>query len=119
MFKTEIDYYTSLKSAHKKKEKELKTRHESSNPSAMFEHLLKMAETKDKNNNMPVRKFFQNTFENRLNDAIFALKRKQGKETESKELFTHQGQIKFIADYLIEKVPDGELVRDAMDEDRS
>lgn len=89
LFKTEIDYYTSIKSSHKKKEKETKHRHESSDPAHMFEHLLKMAENKEKNNNMPVRKFFQNTFENRLNDAIFALKRKQGKETESKHLFTH------------------------------
>lgn len=91
VFKHEIDYYTQMKSGYKKKEKDSKARHESSNPSQMFDHLLKMLESKDKNSNMPVRKFFQNTFENRLNDAIFDLKRAQSKEHESKVLFTCEG----------------------------
>jgi hypothetical protein len=38
-------------------------------------------EHKDKNEKMPVRKFFNNSFGQILNDAIFALKKKQLKST--------------------------------------
>lgn len=43
----------------------------------MFESVLKMIEHDDKKDKMPVRKFFNNTFGTLLNDAIFALKKRQ------------------------------------------
>jgi len=46
----------------------------------MFESILSLIETKEMQKKMPVRKFFNNTFGTILNDAIFALKKKQSKE---------------------------------------
>jgi len=74
----------------------------------MFEQLLKSVEEKDHNKNMPVRMFYRNTFADLVNDAIFALKKKQSKETENRQLFTCEGSIKFVAQYLLENLPEGE-----------
>ena len=41
---------------------------------SMFEQLLESVEQKEKNKHMPVRMFYRNTFDNLINDAIFALK---------------------------------------------
>lgn len=41
--------------------------------------MLSQLESKSKNKNMPVRNFYNNTFGQILNDAIFALKKKQFK----------------------------------------
>lgn len=46
----------------------------------MFESILGLVETREQQKKMPVRKFFNNTFGTLLNDAIFALKKKQSKE---------------------------------------
>jgi hypothetical protein len=54
---------------------------------------------------MPVRKFINNTFGTLLNDAIFALKKKQSKEPENTELFTKKGSVKFVALYLLDNLP--------------
>ena len=45
----------------------------------MFENILKLIEDKEEHQKMPVRKFFNNTFNTLLNDAIFALMKKQKK----------------------------------------
>jgi len=45
---------------------------------------------------MPVRKFFNNTFGSLINDAIFALKKKQAKSKQN-AILTTQGSIKFVA----------------------
>lgn len=68
-------------------------------------------DTKHKNQKMPARKFYNNTFGQILNDAIFALKKRQMKSTgeEAAELQYHQGQIKFVADYILNKIPAGEM----------
>jgi len=66
---------------------------------------------------MPVRKFFNNTFGTILNDAIFALLKKQSKEPQNQEIFTVQGQVKFVALYLQENMPDTERDRGYSDED--
>lgn len=60
---------------------------------------------------MPVRKFFNNSFGQILNDAIFALKKKQLKSTgeEAAKLQYHEAQIQFVANYILKKLPDGEL----------
>jgi len=63
----------------------------------MFEQLLKSVEDKDHNKNMPVRMFYRNTFADSVNDAIFALKKKQSKEKENREIFTCEGSVKFVA----------------------
>lgn len=53
---------------------------------------------------MPVRKFFNNTFGHLLNDAAFLLKKKQekAKGKEAAQLYTTQGMIKFVSNYLID-----------------
>ena len=45
----------------------------------MFKNLLNLIEEADEHDKMPVRKFFNNTFNVLLNDAIFAMLRKQQK----------------------------------------
>jgi hypothetical protein len=54
--------------------------------------MLEYLEKKDKNQKMPVRKFYNNTFGQILNDSIFALMKKQSKATgeEASELQYHQ-----------------------------
>lgn len=54
--------------------------------------MLAQLESKSKNKNMPVRNFYNNTFGQILNDAIFALKKKQSKAKgdEAIELQYHQ-----------------------------
>ena len=64
---------------------------------------------------MPVRKFFNNTFGTVLNDAIFALKKKQSKEPENLEIFTKKGSIRFVALYLLENLPQQEREPDLYD----
>ena len=49
----------------------------------MFENMIALIEDKEQQRKMPVRKFFNNTFGTILNDAIFALKKKQSKEPEN------------------------------------
>ena len=74
----------------------------------MFEQLLKSVEDKDHNKNMPVRMFYRNTFANLVNDAIFALKKKQSKEPKNEELLTCNGSIKFVSQFLMDNLPEGE-----------
>lgn len=54
---------------------------------------------------MPVRKFFNNTFQENLNDAIFQLQKKQQKN-KSTSILTMQGSIREIALYLLGMVED-------------
>ena len=115
LFKQEIDFYTSNKSASMKKEKVRKEREDSCNNTAMFENLLKLVEDREKNQKMPVRQFYKNTFNTLLNDAIFNLKKKQSKNMDNTALFTHEGQVKEVAFYILANLPDGELVREMSD----
>lgn len=71
----------------------------------MFESILNLVETKELQKMMPVRKFFNNTFGTILNDAIFALKKKQSKEPQNEQLFTKKGSVKFVAMYILENLP--------------
>lgn len=59
--------------------------------------------------NMPVRKFYKNTFGDLLNRAIFELTKKQGQTPDDNELFTTEGMIKFVAFQLLDAPPDGEI----------
>lgn len=117
VFKQEIDFYTSQKSGAMKKDKAQKERQESCDNTHMFESLLKLVESKDKNQKMPVRQFYKNTFNTLLNDAIFNLKKKQSKESDNVALFTHEGQVKEVAFYILANLPDGELVREMSDQE--
>lgn len=74
-FKEEISFYTQMKKREQEKEKDYHKRQNSCNPEPMFEEILKNFEDKDENKHMPVRKFFDNTFGNILNDALFALQK--------------------------------------------
>lgn len=80
LFKEEVQFYTYQKSAKAANEKAFSKRMKSCDNQHMFENLLKSVEEKDHNKNMPVRMFYRNTFGNLVNDAIFALKKKQSKE---------------------------------------
>lgn len=111
-FETEIDFYTEWKSDCKKKEKKFAERIQSCDPTFMFENMVKHVEEKDKNERMPVRKFYNNTFGQLVNDALFALNKKisKAKGDEANELQYCEGKVKFMAMYLMNKLPDGELI---------
>ena len=81
----------------------------------MHNNILDMVESKEKHKKMPVRKFFNNTFGHLLNDAIFALKKKQSKEPDNNDLFTKKGSSKFVGLYLLEHLPDHEKEHDLYD----
>jgi len=49
----------------------------------MFNNLLKVLDDKEEHEKMPLRKFFNNTFGNILNDAVFALMKKQMKSSKT------------------------------------
>jgi len=117
LFKQEIDFYTSNKSSSMKKEKARKEREGSCDNTAMFDNLLKLVEDRDKNQKMPVRQFYKNTFNTLLNDAIFNLKKKQSKNVDNMALFTHEGQVKEVAFYILANLPEGELVREMSGEE--
>ena len=66
---------------------------------------------------MPVRKFYNNTFDDLANRAIFSLLKKQMQNPEEMEYFTTEGMIKFVAFQLLDSPPDGEIDQKNMDED--
>jgi hypothetical protein len=57
---------------------------------------------------MPVRKFFDNTFENLLNDALFALQKDQLRHPEKDEIFTKEGMVRAVAQYIFDHPPEAE-----------
>ena len=67
---------------------------------------------------MPVRKFFYNTFGTLLNDAIFALIKKQ-KKSSNKQIITTQGSIRFVAHYLQDNLPESEAGHESDDADET
>jgi hypothetical protein len=70
-----------------------------------------------KGKKMLVRKFLNNTFDTILNDAIFAMKKKQSKEPNpDDEIFTVQGAIKYVAQELQRNLPVHEREPDMYDE---
>ena len=71
LFVEEINFYTDMKSAAQKKKKEYKKILDSCDNTQMFDKLLKLVEDPEQNQKMPVRRFFDNTFKQRLNSAIF------------------------------------------------
>ena len=91
-FQDELEFYTDQKSALKKKDKRTKERMTSCDTDHMFENMQRYIENTDKNEKMPVRKFFNNTFGQLLNDALFALKKRISKSTgeEALELQRHE-----------------------------
>ena len=77
MFKKEIEFLVKKIKKDNKNEQEREERLESCSNDRMFESVLKLIEDKEEHQRMPVRKFFSNTFGSLLNDAIFALMKKQ------------------------------------------
>ena len=76
----------------------------------MFENLQDLIEdNEEKASHMPVRKFYNNTFNTLLNRAIFALTKKQTQQPDNMEFFTTEGMIKFVAFQLLDSPPDGEI----------
>lgn len=110
-FQEVIEFHTDHKSSQMKKQKHAVERMRSCDTDAMFEQMHDYLENKSKNEKMPVRKFFNNSFGQILNDAIFALKKKQLKSTgeEASKLQHAEAQIKFVAMYILKKLPEGEL----------
>ena len=76
-FKSEIKFYTKMKAkAEGKKKAYAKVLH-SCEPTQMFDKLQELIESNDGAvHQMPVRKFYNNTFNTLLNRAMFALKKK-------------------------------------------
>lgn len=58
--------------------------------------------------NMPVRKHFNNTFGSLLNDALYELQKRQERHAEEEVLFTTRGSIEYVADYLLNNLPEHE-----------
>ena len=115
LFKKEIEFLVSkIKRSHKQIE-ELEDRRDECSSDHMFKNLLKMIEDKDEHKKMPVRKFFNNTFGTLLNDAIFALMKKQNK-SKSAQILTMQGSIRFVAQYLQDHLPENEALADEDEE---
>ena len=122
-----------MKSKEIGKRKHYAERLQSCDPTQMFEDLLKLLENKDDDKDekekkqkknaiskMPVRKFFNNTFDTLLNQAFFKLKIDQEKHQDRNEFFTTEGQIKLIAFHLLDNLPEGEISHNpdmSMDED--
>ena len=79
----------------------------------MFTNLQQLVDNEDEtqNNyaNMPVRKFYNNTFNTLLNRAIFNLTKKQTQQPGSRDYFTTEGMIKYVAFQLLDNPPEGEL----------
>ena len=90
---------------------EFEDRMKSCDQESMFQQMQDYLDTKNKNAKMPARKFYNNTFDQILNDALFSLKKRQSKATgdEALELQYHQGQVKFVASYILDKLPSGEM----------
>ena len=56
---------------------------------------------------MPVKKYFMNTFGEILNEAMYELQWKQYKYPEQEDLFTVEGGIKLIADFILQDLEEG------------
>ena len=99
-FEKELKFYCKKTAGVHKKHKKFRKRLEKMSDENVFDATLELLEDK-KSKKMLVRKFFNNTFDTILNDAIFAMKKKQSKEPNpADEIFTVQGAIKYVAQEL-------------------
>jgi hypothetical protein len=96
VFEKELEFYCKKTAGSHKQDKKFRKRHERMSDDNIFQMTLDLLEEK-KGKKMLVRKFFNNTFDTILNDAIFALKKKQSKEPQNEEIFTVKGSIKYVA----------------------
>ncbi len=118
VFEKEVRFYSKNKSKHQAKLDEYKKVLRSCDPSQMFENLSKMIENNENQSaEMPVRKFYNNTFNTLLNRAIFALIKKQQQNPTETQYFTTEGMVKFVAFQLLDSPPDGELEQNVNDDD--
>ena len=111
LFQDEVNFYTDMKAAQQKEKKEYQKKLDSCDNTQMFEKLLKLVEDPDSNQKMPVRRFYDNTFKQSLNRAIFQLKKEQMKNPDVEEYFTCEGMVKCVAFYMQEDLPEGELMQ--------
>jgi len=89
-FKKQIQFKVKkIKKPHKKLDDQ-EERTTSCTHDHLFNSLLQMIENRDDHEKMPVRKFFNNTFGTLINDALFALKKKQRKSNNN-GIMTMQG----------------------------
>ena len=99
-----------MKSKSKAKEDEYRQILRSCDPNQMFENIQELIEDSDGAfAEMPVRKFYNNTFGTLLNRAIFELLKSQQQHPDNMEYFTTEGMIKIVAMTLIQEPPDGEI----------
>lgn len=82
----------------------------------MFENLQDLIENNDNMHQMPVRKFYNNTFGTLLNRAIFELIKSQTQHPDNMEYFTTDGMIRIVAMTLINEPPDGEIEQNLGDD---
>ena len=77
-FVEEIKFYTGMKAREQQKADEYKRILSSCDPAQMFGNLSELIENNEElAAEMPVRKFYNNTFSTLLNRAIFTLTKKQ------------------------------------------
>ena len=115
-FKREIKFYVKkIKKSHKIQD-DIEERKDSCANEHLFKNLLDMIENKEEHEKMPVRKFFNNTFDTLINDAVFALKKNQRKSNNS-QMYTLQWQIRFVAQFLQDNLPENELENMSEDDD--
>ena len=109
-FSSEVLFYTGMKAKNQTKMADFMRVLRGCDPSQMFENLQELIENnEEKAGEMPVRKFYNNTFNTLLNRAMFALIKKQMQNADNPEFFTTEGMIKFVAFQLLDAPPDGEL----------
>lgn len=117
-FKKEVRFYTGMKAKNQTKMDEYRKVLRTCDPNNMFDNLQELIENNEENaGEMPVRKFYNNTFGTLLNRAIFALTKKQAQNPDNAEFFTTEGMIKFVAFQLLDQPPDGEIEQNIGDDD--
>ena len=117
---SEIKFYTKMKGKEKKREEKYEEIMKGCEPAAMFADMQNLLEKEEESmENMPVRKFYNNTFNTLLNRAIFALTKKQTQNPNDMQYFTKEGMIKFVAFQLLDSPPDGEIDQNGYGDDDS
>lgn len=108
MFQQELKSKLKAKCKDHKQQKKLRKRNKELILGKMVKQLDKIDKNPKARAKMPVRQYFTNTFGNILNDAMYELQRKQNKFPDKDEYFTVEGSIKYIADHILDNLPEWE-----------
>lgn len=103
-----IQYYNKERKDQIKQIKKYKKRNKGLSQQTMVDKLIKNFESKKKPEKVTIKKYFRNTFGDRLNDAMYELSRKQIKFPDNPEFFTVEGCCEFVGEYLLGHLPEHE-----------